>query len=55
MNLDDALKNNPYDPKRGNISAYIRYLRYNVDGWYYKQSKDVRVILYNLGIKESAK
>lgn len=41
MTLDDAIKRNPYDPKRGNESAYCRYLRYNVDGWYQLDSKEV--------------
>lgn len=45
MTLQQAIKNNPYDPKRGNLSAYIRYLRYNVDGYYNKTSKEVRDIL----------
>lgn len=42
MTLDEAVKRNPYDPKRGNKSAYCRYLRYNVDGWYLLDSKEVR-------------
>lgn len=41
MTLEEALKRNPYDPKRGNKSAYCRYLRYNVDGWYQLDSKEV--------------
>jgi len=41
MTLDEAIKRNPYDPKRGNKSAYCRYLRYNVDGWYQLDSKEV--------------
>lgn len=41
MILDEAIKRNPYDPKRGNKSAYCRYLRYNVDGWYQLDSKEV--------------
>ena len=34
MTLGEALTRNPYDPQKGNASAYCRYLRYNVDGWY---------------------
>lgn len=41
MTLDEAIKRNPYDSKQGNKSAYCRYLRYNVDGWYYLDSKEV--------------
>lgn len=41
MTLNEAIKRNPYDPKRGNKSAYCRYLRYNVDGWYQLDSKEV--------------
>ena len=42
MTLDEAIRRNPYEPKRGNESAYCRYLRYNVDGWYQLDSKEVR-------------
>ena len=41
MTLDEAIRRNPYDPKRGNEAAYCRYLRYNVDGWYQLDSKEV--------------
>lgn len=41
MTLEQAIKRNPYDPERGNESAYCRYLRYNVDGWYSLNSKEV--------------
>lgn len=42
MTLEQAMERNPYDPNRGSIGAYIRYLRYNVDGWYFRDSKDIR-------------
>ena len=42
MTLDRALKENPYNRERGKIGAYIRYLRYNVDGWYSRKSADIR-------------
>lgn len=42
MTLDKAIKNNPYNPNIGNLSAYMRYLRYNVDGFYSLDSKEVR-------------
>lgn len=41
MTLDETIRRNPYDPKRGNEAAYCRYLRYNVDGWYQLDSKEV--------------
>lgn len=41
MTLDEAIRRNPYDPKQGNKSAYCRYLRYNIDGWYLLGSKEV--------------
>ena|GEM_PF-1364895 len=41
MTLDEAIRRNPYDQKRGNRSAYCRYLRYNVDGWYQLNTKEV--------------
>lgn len=44
MKLDRALKENPYDENIGNESAYTRYLRYNVDGFYNKKSSEVRKI-----------
>ena len=49
MKLEKAIENNPYDEKRDNISAYIRYLRYNVEGFYNLSSKEVRQILINKG------
>lgn len=42
--LELALKNNPYDPKRGNESAYCRYLRYNVQGFYSLENSEVKEI-----------
>ena len=42
MTLEEAIKRNPFDPNRGNKSAYCRYLRYNVTGWYNLDSKEVR-------------
>lgn len=41
MTLDEAIRRNPYNPEKGNGSAYCRYLRYNVDGWYQLDSKEV--------------
>lgn len=42
MKLGRALKENPYNPERGKVGAYIRYLRYNVDGWYNRKSENIR-------------
>lgn len=42
MTLEEAIKKNPYDPAKGNEAAYVRYLRYNVDGFYDLDSKTVR-------------
>ena len=42
MTLDEAIRRNPYNPKKGNEAAYCRYLRYNVDGWYQLDGKEVR-------------
>lgn len=42
MTLEQAVKDNPYDPEKGDLSAYGRYLRYNVSGWYNKSNKYVR-------------
>ena len=42
--LSEALKENPYDPKRGNEAAYCRYLRYRVKGFYTKTSSEVKAI-----------
>ncbi len=41
MTIEEAIRRNPFDPKKGNKSAYCRYLRYNVDGWYHLDSKEV--------------
>ena len=48
ITLEEALKRNPYDTNKGSLSAYIRYLRYNVDGFYELESKEVRKILEEL-------
>ncbi len=42
MTIDEAIRRNPFNLKLGNKSAYCRYLRYNVDGWYKLDSKEVR-------------
>ena len=42
MTLEEAVKRNPFDANKGNESAYCRYLRYNVTGWYNLDSKEVR-------------
>lgn len=44
MTLGEALKVNPYDPDKGDESAYVRYLRYNVDGFYELSSETVKRI-----------
>lgn len=42
MTLEQAIKENPYDSKKGNLSAYCRYLRYNVDDFYPKTNDEVK-------------
>lgn len=42
--LKKALKENPYDPKRGSETAYCRYLRYRVEGFYTKTNREVKDI-----------
>lgn len=51
MTLDAAIANNPYNPQRGSMSAYARYIRYNVNGMYYKTNDEVKQILQNKGVK----
>lgn len=41
MTIEEAIKKNPFDHNKGNESAYCRYLRYSVDGWYNLDSKEV--------------
>lgn len=41
MTLEEAIRRNPFNPNKGNKSAYCRYLRYNVNGWYNLDSKEV--------------
>lgn len=41
MTLDEAIRRNPYNPKKGNEAAYCRYLRYHVEGWYQFDSSEV--------------
>ena len=50
--LEQAIKNNPYDVNKGNISAYCRYLRYNVLGFYNKTNDEVKEILRTFISKE---
>lgn len=45
MTLDAAISKNPYDARRGNVAAYARYIRYNVDGMYNKTNDEVKRIL----------
>ena len=40
--LDKAIRVNPYNPDDGNESAYVRYLRYNVEGFHGLDSEVVR-------------
>lgn len=42
MTLERAIKENPYSRERGSVGAYIRYLRYNVDGWYNRESAEIK-------------
>ena len=42
MTLDRAIKENPFDESKGNKSAYARYLRYNVTGFYDLTNEEVR-------------
>lgn len=49
MTIDEAIERNPYNQQKGTLSAYIRYLRYNVAGFYNKTSKEVREILKKRG------
>lgn len=51
MTLDAAIANNPYNPQRGSMSAYARYIRYNVDGMYHKTNDEVKQILQEKGVK----
>lgn len=49
MTLQQAMENNHYDCNKGNLSAYARYIRHNVDGMYNMKSKDVQnLIIKNL-------
>ena len=52
VNLLEVIKRNPYDSDKGNLSAYARYIRYNVDGMYNMKSKDVQKILKQLEDKQ---
>lgn len=45
LNLEEAMERNPYNSEKGSFGAYLRYLRYNVDGWYHKTSEDVKEIM----------
>lgn len=49
MTLDAAIADNPYNERRGNVTAYARYIRYNVDGMYNKTNDEVKRILKEKG------
>ena len=42
MTLEDAVRKNPFDNEKGDETAYCRYLRYNVNGFYELENKEVR-------------
>lgn len=44
MTLEEAMNKNPYNPSKGNESAYVRYLRYTVDGFYELDNETVKKI-----------
>ena len=44
MTLEQAIRKNPYNHDEGNLSAYCRYLRYNVNGFYTKTNDEVKKI-----------
>lgn len=48
MTLKEAVKRNPYRKEKGSTGAYIRYLRYNVDGWYNRKSEEIVEIIEKL-------
>ena len=50
MTLEQAIERNPFNKKQGSKSAYVRYLRYNVDGFYEKTSAEVYEILKKRGV-----
>ena len=41
MTITEAILKNPFNPNKSNQTAYCRYLRYNVEGWYSLDSKEV--------------
>ena len=41
MTIEEAINKNQFDPNKGNEAFYCRYLRYNVEGWYDLDSKEV--------------
>lgn len=55
MTLENSVARNPYNEEIGDVSAYIRYIRYTVDGMYDKSSKEVRAILIEKGIIKEKK
>ena len=52
MTLQQAMEKNPYDCNKGNLSAYARYIRYNVDGMYSMKSKEVQNLIIKSLISE---
>ena len=55
MTLDQAIRKNPFNVEKGNLAAYCRYLRYNVDGLYEKSNKYVQRLFIKYIFDEIAK
>lgn len=55
MTLEQAIKANPFNPEQGNLAAYCRYLRYNVNGLYEKSNKYVQRLFIEYVFNEITK
>ena len=49
MTLQQAMEKNPYDCNKGDLSAYARYIMYNI------KSKDVQSLILQSNCKEGLK
>lgn len=42
VTIERAMEQNPFDEQKGDLKAYARYIRYNVDGMYHLSNEEVR-------------
>ena len=42
VTIERAMEQNPFDEQKGDLKAYARHIRYNVDGMFHLSNEEVR-------------